>query len=141
MTLLSMPIILPSDFDTTDPDDEWIAGLGDAARCLMCAAHVADTGGIAVVRAAQVLVVRGPCAAGVAADLIADARELEIGMGLGQDGILCGSRLTRNVLRASEDSALSGKRPVWDPRELLTRPGRDQAAGDSFGAPGGASEG
>ena len=100
-----MPVILPADFDSPDPDDEWLAGLGEAPRCLVCGGDVAATGGVAVVGASQALVFCGPCAAGVGADLIADARELEIAMGLGQDGVRRVARLTRNVLRASEDSA------------------------------------
>ena len=100
-----MPVILPADFDTTGPDDEWVDGLGDAPRCLMCSADVAVAGGVAVVGAVQALVFCGPCASRVGAGLIADARELEIGMGLGQDSVRRVARLTRNVLRAGEDSA------------------------------------
>ncbi len=99
-----MPIILPADFETSDPDDEWIAGLGEAPRCLVCATDVVAAGGVGVVGAEQTLVFYGPCAARVGAHLIADARELKIRVSLGQDGVRRVARLTRNVLCASEET-------------------------------------
>jgi hypothetical protein len=100
-----MAVILAVDFDSPDPDDEWLDGLGADPRCFVCSAEVATSAGVAVIGVSQTLLFCGPCAQQVGADLIADARELEIAMGLGEEAVRRVARLTRNVLRAGEDAA------------------------------------